>query len=200
MIFRLIALLALVSRPVSAALTEVEFLAVIRNFEIASSRFTAVYLPKQSYVPVNHYWSYDWKDYHLGATPSLGRNREAMIEVAGWVARIPQADADAIDLVLCHEMGHHMTPPLPPAQIYTTERYADDFAVRSCLPIIWESGFSVERVRKAATYSWELRVYSRMQGQHRAFDPKRCTIDLMVKAAKGEEIPFKEIADCERGI
>ncbi len=200
MYFKLIAMLALLTPPALAALTEVEFLTAIRNFEVASSRLTAVYLPKQSYVPVNHYWSYDWKDYALGATPSLGPNREAMIEIAGWVARIPQADADAIDFVLCHEMGHHLTPPPQPAQYYAIERFVDDFAIRRCLPIIWGNGFSLERVRNVATYSWELRAYNRIQGQRRPFDPRRCTINLMLKAAKGEEILFKEFGDCQRGF
>jgi hypothetical protein len=188
-------ILIMVSSSASAALSEPEFLATIQRFETDSTVLARKFFPRQEFIPVKPLWAAELKDYPSGAMPTRGRREEAEITIAGWVARLPSANSDAIDFVFCHEVGHHVSRRLP------TERTADDFAARECLPLLWGTGLTAKRIKAIADYSWDLRTYHRSQGgANRPYDSSRCTVELIVRAGKGEVVTTEEMTTCDRGL
>lgn len=178
--------------PLHAALTESEFNHAIKTFERSSAKVAKKYLRKQNFIPINGMWEKEITNFSMGATPIRHADGTGHVNIGGWLARFPTATIDSIDFILCHEVGHLAVK----SHQYPSERLADDFAIRNCLPIIWGEKLGLDRVTKIAEYAWELRNFHRQRLGYK-FDPERCTVRLMQEAAQGINHSTEELGQCE---
>lgn len=78
----------------------------------------------------------DWANDEMSAFATRTANSEYMINVYGGMARAPGMTKDAMALVLCHELGHHIGGA-PKTTLYegwpSAEGQADYFAASKCM-------------------------------------------------------------------
>jgi hypothetical protein len=111
------------------SMSEVEYLDTLDNFtKFASEKFSVPFT-------IDSQWDVDWINALAYVT-----EEGAHIAMFGGMARAPYMNRDGLELILCHELGHHLGGP--PYKIKSTwasaEGQADYFATKSCLKELWK--------------------------------------------------------------
>ena len=169
-----------------ADVTETDFNEAVKQFVLRSQTLTKEYHPKKLALKASPDWSATRGTYPWGAGLVSDSSGAWIIQIAGWLAREPLATQDAMDFVMCHELGHvaSVNQWQPGVNI---ELLADDFAARSCLRLIWRESFTPERVMATTEYTWRIRVSANPK-----FDPEKCTVKQIQKAALNQLSDFHE--------
>jgi len=111
------------------SIEEVEYLETLENFtQFASKKFSVPFT-------IDSQWDVDWINALAYVT-----EEGAHIAMFGGMARAPYMDRDGLELILCHELGHHLAgPPLKKKSAWASaEGQADYFATNSCLKELWK--------------------------------------------------------------
>lgn len=175
-----------------AALTESELGNVTKNFIDHSQPLMNEYQPKAMPLQITNMWNKTEESFPVGAEVLFSKRGRWTVLIGGWVARFPSTTPDAIDFVICHELGHATAARFwKPGD--DVERVADDFAARYCLRSVWGSEFSPERVKATTGFTWDLRV-----SVNPKYDPDKCTIRMIEKAADNIPVSFRECGPMER--
>jgi len=87
-------------------------------------------------------WDFNWSQNYLGAGSSLNHNKFTIMLYGGYV-RAEGSSFELVAITLCHELGHYLGGE--PKQIFngvkdwsSSEGQADFFAVRECLPKVYQ--------------------------------------------------------------
>jgi hypothetical protein len=125
----------------SIQLSEFEVRNQIERFQIALEPVVSGELNKKLIVEL------DWDNDRVNALATRDDNNNPVIQILGGMARHPEMTRDALLLVLCHELGHHLGGA--PRQFRgqsalrswsSAEGQADYYAAAKCLRRIFEDG------------------------------------------------------------
>ena len=131
----------------------------------------------------------DWERDYPGVGASFGYYRnDVYTNFQGWIARAPfYLGRDELQLTFCHELGHF---------VYTgaAEPEADYYAVRDCLPLIWNDSNSQEefklRALKAANNinRFRKKIWQQLGHSSQAIEKRlECRQKQFDSAARGED-------------
>lgn len=104
-----------------------------------------------------------WKSdvLNAGATRSFGAWK---VMITGAIARRPELTADGFTLIVCHELGHHISgfpfapAPMPFAGTWASaEGQADYFATHSCTRKLWQNDRELNASFASKATSFEVR-------------------------------------------
>jgi hypothetical protein len=166
------------------ALNEVEFLEAVANFQAKASLISDKYHPQKLPIQFTPMWDATPKTYYRGAGVIPLPGGEWNVQIAGWTMRNNFASKDAVDFILCHELGHASARFRNRITMAGhAEQDADDFAARSCLRLIWGNAYSFERIESVAEFAYELRSSSALP---QIYDPQKKCFELILKAARQE--------------
>lgn len=122
----------------NSGLSEFDTQRVIDHFQKTMSQSVLVQLGKKLIV------SLDWKEDRVNASASRDDDNNPTIAVYGGMARHPEMNRDALYLILCHELGHHLGGAPKKFRGRSTklswssvEGQADYYATSKCLPKIF---------------------------------------------------------------
>lgn len=110
-------------------MSEADYLESIERFiEFAAPKFSVPFT-------IDSEWEVDWIN-------ALAYNTEdgAYIAVFGGMGRAPYMDVDAFNLILCHELGHHLggLPQKKSSVWASAEGQSDYYATKTCLKQLWK--------------------------------------------------------------
>lgn len=105
-----------------------------------------------------------WKDETVNASASQS-GRSWILNMYGGLARRPEVTPDGFQMVVCHELGHHLGGfPLKGARWAANEGQADYFATQACAHEIWKDqtaenakarGIAPANVKAACDSQWK---------------------------------------------
>ena len=113
-------------------MSEAEYLETLDNFtNFASEKFSVPFT-------IDSQWDVDWINALAYVT-----EEGAHIAMFGGMARAPYMNRDGLELILCHELGHHLAgPPIKKKSTWASaEGQADYFATNSCLKELWKGDY-----------------------------------------------------------
>ena len=112
--------------------TREEFDEILNNFELRLSPYT--FAEFGQFTTATGDWNQAYSERSAGGSfyyPSVNGQRYWGVNITGWLAKLPMISADEVDLILCHELGHHIHGG-------GKERLADYFATNTCLHYLWD--------------------------------------------------------------
>ncbi|MGE0173088.1 MAG: hypothetical protein AB7T49_09895 [Oligoflexales bacterium] len=113
------------------------------------------------------------------------------VRVLGGLARRPEISPDAMSLIVCHEVGHHIAGwPFYPGRWAAAEGQADYFSTQACAKVLWREKLSENLLFRSIVSE---KVRRTCDGLHKnASEQDLCYRMLWASKAVGEFLAFFE--------